>query len=334
MRALDEAGITVDDVEVHQPSLDDVFFALTGHATAEPTRRPTDRPDLEVATMTPRTRTPASALRPTHPTSERCGATSRDVAVLTGRNLVHIAREPLQLSDVTVQPILFTLLFVYVFGAGVVLPGGGSYTEFAIAGLLALNLTTSAMGTAVGLSTDLNSGVIDRFRTLPMWRPAVLVGRSLADLLTAVICTAFVAATGLVDRLAARRGHPLDRSPASAIFLLFSYALSWGCACLGIVSKGPESAQGVGLVILFPLAIVSNALVPTEHMPARPARPRQLEPGERGDRRATVLDITESSAAVHAWPMQHPSRVACCGRVLLAIFAPLATHLYRRRTTD
>ena len=94
-----------------------------------------------------------------------------DVSVLTGRNLVHIAREPLQLSDVTIQPVLFTLLFVYVFGSGVVLPGGGSYTDFAIAGLLALNLTTSAMGTAVGLSTDLNSGVIDRFRTLPMGEP-------------------------------------------------------------------------------------------------------------------------------------------------------------------
>src|ERR1700712_5546375 len=106
-----------------------------------------------------------------------------DGVALTRRNLVHIAREPLQLSDVTVQPVLFTLLFVYVFGSGVALPHGGSYKAFAVAGLLALNLTTSAMGTAVGLSTDLSSGVIDRFRTLPMWRPAVLVGRSLADLL-------------------------------------------------------------------------------------------------------------------------------------------------------
>src|SRR5579872_2444551 len=86
---------------------------------------------------------------------------ARDVAVLTKRNLVHIAREPLQLSDVTIQPVLFTLLFVYVFGAGIVLPDGGSYTDFAIAGLLALNLTTSSMGTAVGLSTDLSTGVVD-----------------------------------------------------------------------------------------------------------------------------------------------------------------------------
>ena len=139
----------------------------------------------------------------------------RDVAVLTGRNLVHIAREPLQLSDVTIQPVLFTLLFVYMFGSGVVLPGGGSYKEFAIAGLLALNLTTSSMGTAVGLSTDLNSGVIDRFRTLPMWRPAVLVGRSLADVLTAAICATFVAAPAC-DRLAAGGERRCRRSAASA----------------------------------------------------------------------------------------------------------------------
>src|SRR5580704_12468091 len=146
----------------------------------------------------------------------------RTVAVLTGRNLVHIAREPLQLSDVTVQPVLFTLLFVYVFGSGVVLPHGGSYTDFAIAGLVALNLTTSSMGTAVGLSNDLNGGVIDRFRTLPMWRPAVLVGRSIADLLTAAICTAIVALTGLAIGWRPQNGV-LSTIGGFAIFLLFSY---------------------------------------------------------------------------------------------------------------
>jgi len=113
--------------------------------------------------------------------------------VLTVRNLVHIRREPLQLSDVTVRPVLFTLLFTWVFGAGIVLPHNGSYSAFAIAGLLALNLTTSSMGTAVGLSNDLTSGAIDRFRTLPTWRPAVLTGHSLADLLTAPLCATIVA---------------------------------------------------------------------------------------------------------------------------------------------
>jgi ABC-2 type transport system permease protein len=259
----------------------------------------------------------------------------RDVLVLTGRNLLHIKREPLQLSDVTVQPVLFTLLFVYVFGSGVVLPGGGSYKQFAIAGLLAMNLTTSAMGTAVGLSTDLGSGVIDRFRTLSMWRPAVLVGRSLADLLTAAICAAFVAATGLLI------GWRPDAGAASVaagfgIFLLFSYGLSWGCACLGMLSKSPESAQGVGLVILFPLAIVSNALVPTEHMPALLQTLANWNPVSAvtaASRR--LLGNPNPSASIHAWPMQHALLASLLWSLaLVVVFAPLASRLYRGRTTD
>ncbi len=258
-----------------------------------------------------------------------------DVLVLTGRNLVHIAREPLQLSDVTVQPVLFTLLFVYVFGAGVVLPGGGSYTDFAIAGLLALNLTTSSMGTAVGLSSDLNSGVIDRFRTLPMWRPAVLVGRSLADLATAVVCAGIVAATGLV--IGWRPGGSFLATLAGfGIFLLFSYALSWGCACLGMVSKGPESAQGVGLVILFPLAIVSNALVPTQRMPTVLRVVADWNPVSAVSSAARQLwHNPNPSASIGAWPMQHPvtASLLWCA-LLIVVFAPLATILYRRRTAD
>jgi ABC-2 type transport system permease protein len=259
----------------------------------------------------------------------------RDVAALTGRNLLHIKREPLQLSDVTVQPVLFTLLFVYVFGSGVVLPGHGSYKDFAIAGLLAMNLTTSAMGTAVGLSTDLGSGVIDRFRTLPMWRPAVLVGRSLADLMTAVICAGFVALTGLAI------GWRPDADVASiaggfGIFLLFSYALSWGCACLGMVSKSPESAQGIGLVILFPLAIVSNALVPTEHMPALLQDLANWNPVSAVTTASRqLLGNPNPSEAIHVWPMQHPILASLLWSVaLIAVFAPLASSLYRRRTTD
>jgi ABC-2 type transport system permease protein len=259
----------------------------------------------------------------------------RDVVVLTGRNLVHIAREPLQLSDVTAQPVLFTLLFVYVFGSGVVLPGGGSYKDFAIAGLLAMNLTTSAMGTAVGLSSDLGSGVIDRFRTLPMWRPAVLVGRSLADLMTAVLCAAFVALTGLAI------GWRPDAGAASiaagfGVFLLFSYGLSWGCACLGMVSKSPESAQGIGLVILFPLAIVSNALVPTEHMPSLLQTIADWNPVSAVTSASRqLLGNPNPSASIRAWPMQHAVLASLLWSVaLVAIFAPLAVSLYRRRTTD
>ncbi len=258
----------------------------------------------------------------------------RAIRVLTQRNLVHIAREPMQLSDVTIQPVLFTLLFVYVFGAGVVLPGGGSYTDFAIAGLLALNLTTSAMGTAVGLSTDLNTGVIDRFRTLPMWRAAVLVGRSLADLSTAVLCTVIVAVTGLVIGWRPHASIP-SVIGGFALFLLFSYALSWACGCLGIVSKGPESAQGIGLVILFPLAIVSNGLVPTQRMPPVLRFIADWNPVSAVTSAARHLwGNPNPSATIHAWPMQHPVAASLLWSVaLLVIFAPLATVLYRRRTT-
>jgi len=191
------------------------------------------------------------------------------------------------------------------------------------------------MGTAVGLSTDLNSGVIDRFRTLPMWRPAVLVGRSIADLSTAFVCAAIVALTGLVVGWRPG-GSALSTIAGFALFLLFSYALSWGCACLGMVSKGPESAQGVGLVILFPLAIVSNALVPTQRMPPVLRTIADWNPVSAVASAARELwKNPNPSASIQTWPMQHPIAASLIwSAVLIAVFAPLATLLYRRRTAN
>jgi ABC transporter DrrB family efflux protein len=265
---------------------------------------------------------------------ERWRGAWRDVVVHTRRNLVHIAREPLQLSDVTVQPVLFTLLFIYIFGSGIPI-AGGSYKDFALAGLLMLNLTTSSMGTAVGLSTDLSTGVIDRFRTLPMWRAAVLVGRSISDVLAATLCVAIVAATGLAI------GWRPDASAASviggfAVGLFFSYALSWACACLGLVAKGPESAQSMGLIFLFPLAFVSNAMVPTAHMPSWLQIIADWNPVSAVTSALRHLfGNPNPSGTIAAWPMQHPVWAALgWSAVILAVCAPLATRLYRRHTTD
>jgi len=271
--------------------------------------------------------TPASRRTP--------AAIVRDCAVHTWRNFIHIAREPLRLSDVTVQPILFTLLFVYVFGAGVSLPDGGSYTQFAIAGLLGLNLTTSAIGTAVGLSTDLATGVIDRFRTLPQWPAAVLVGRSIADLMTAALCTAIVLLTGLVVGWRPD-GTVLQTAGAIGLVLLFAYAMSWVCACLGIISKDAESAQNLGLILLFPLSFVSNALVPTQHMPAALRAIADYNPVSAMTAAARQLFSNPNpSAAIGAWPMQHPVLASLIWSVgLIAVAAPVATVLYRRRTAD
>jgi ABC-2 type transport system permease protein len=275
----------------------------------------------------------STTIQPSHTTpGPRVRHPLADVAVLTGRNLTHIAREPLRLSDVLIQPVVFTLLFVYVLGSAVA--GAGSYTQFAIAGLLAMNLATSAVGTAIGLSTDLTVGVIDRFGTLPIWRPAILAGRTLSDLLGATLCTAAVAVTGL-----AMGWRPQGSIAAAiagfAIFLLFSYALCWGCTCLALLTSSPESAQGIGLVILFPLAFISNALVPTGHMPAIIRVVADWNPLSAVTTAGRQLWANPNpSATIRAWPMQHPVQAALVWSIaLLVIFAPLAARLYRRRTT-
>jgi len=268
------------------------------------------------------------------PTPGRLAGRWHDVVVLTRRNLVHIRREPSQLSDVTIQPVLFTMLFIYVFGSGIPIHGG-SYKEYALAGLLSLNLTTSAMGTGVGISADMTTGVIDRFRSLPIWRASVLIGRSLSDLLAATLCVTIVAVTGLAIGWRASASIP-SVIGGFAIALLFSYALTWACACIGLLSKSPESAQGIGLIFLFPIAFVSNALVPTQGMPGWLQAISDWNPVSALTSACRHLfGNPNPSGAIHAWPMQHPV-VASIGWsvLLLAVFAPLATHLFRRRTTE
>jgi ABC transporter DrrB family efflux protein len=254
---------------------------------------------------------------------------------MTRRNLVHISREPMQLSDVTIQPVLFTVLFIYIFGGGIPIPGGASYKDFVLAGLLSLNLTTSSMGTAVGLSTDLHEGVIDRFRTLPMWRSAVLVGRSLADLMTAALCAVIVAVTGLAVGWRTHAGA-LSVLAGFLVVLFFAYSLSWVSACVGINSQSPESAASFGFVVLFPLSFVSNAMVPTQHMPGWLQDIANWNPVSAVTAAARHLwGNANPSASIHAWPMQHPvaAAVLWSGAILL-VAAPLAAHFFRLRTTD
>ena len=256
--------------------------------------------------------------------------------MLTRRNLVHIRREPLQLSDVTVQPVLFTLLFIYVFGSGIPI-AGGSYKDFALAGLLLLNLTTSAMGTAVGLEHRPHHR---RHRPVPH-AAHVAVGRPRRSLDRRRPGRRRSASPSWPSPAWPSAGGPTPASAVGAsagfaVALLFSYALSWGCACLGIVSKGPESAQSMGLIILFPLAIVSNAMVPTQGMPGWLQTIADWNPVSAVTAACRHLfGNPNPSGSIHAWPMQHPvlGRPRLVGRCILAVFAPLAASLYRRRTT-
>lgn len=273
--------------------------------------------------------------------SERPRSSGRAVGALSAtwamirRNLIHISRAPMQLSDVTLQPLIFTLLFVYVFGSAIPIPGGGTYKDYVLAGILALNLVSSTMGTAVGLSTDLNEGVMDRFRTLPMWRSAILVGRSLADLLTAVLCALIVALTGLAVGWRPAAGA-LSVIGGFALMLFFAYAVSWVSACMGLNSKDPETAASFGLIMLLPLTFLSNAIVPTTHMPSWLQTITTWNPVSAvvaGTR--TLWGNPNPSAAIHAWPMQHPIATALIWSVvILAVAVPAASHFFKRRTTD
>ena len=266
---------------------------------------------------------------------ERLLAWAGDVWVMTRRNLIHIRREPMQLSDVTIQPVLFTLLFIYVFGSAMVLAGGGSYKAFALAGLLVMNLTTSSVGTAIGLSTDLATGVINRLRTLPMSPTSILVGRTISDLLAAALCSTIVAATGLAVGWRPTTGLA-EVLAGFGVALLFSFALSWMNACLGMAVSGAESAQGIVFIVIFPLAFVSNVFVPTQGMPSWLATIANWNPVSAVASACRVLfGNPNPSGTIQAWPMQHPVAAAVIWSLaLLAVAVPLAGRLYVRRTRD
>lgn len=268
-------------------------------------------------------------------TASRLTGPLSDIWAMTRRNLVHISREPMQLSDVTLQPVLFTILFVYIFGGAIPIPGGGSGVDFLLAGILALNMVTSTMGTGVGLSTDLHEGMIDRFRALPMWRSAVLVGRSMADLLTSFLCALIVALTGLA--VGWRPGaNYISIVGGFMLMIFFAYSISWVTACAGLNSKSPESAASFGFIVLFPLTFVSNSLVPTQHMPGWLQAIAIWNPVSAVVAGTRVLwGNPNPSGAVHAWPMQHPVEAALIWSVvILAVAAPLAAHFFKKQTTE
>lgn len=273
-------------------------------------------------------------------TSDRADAVDRlltwcrDVQVLTRRNLWHLRREPAQLSDATVQPLLFTVLFVYIFGAAMHV-AGGTYKDFAIGGLVTMNLTTASMGSAVGLSSDLSTGVIDRFRTLPMARSSILAGRTVSDLLSAVLCATIVVLTGAL--IGWRPGNGIPGVVAGlGVAVLFAYALTWFTAIIGLTSTDPESAQAVGLIILFPMAFVSSCFVPTQGMPPWLRTIADWNPVSAVAASCRELFGNPNPAALaHNFPSQHPVFTSIAWSVgIIVVCAPIATHLLRKRTTD
>jgi ABC-2 type transport system permease protein len=252
-----------------------------------------------------------------------------DVWVLTKRSIARIRREPETLSDVTIQPVLFVLMFAYVFGGAIGGIGGGGYHAYLIGGMLGMSLAQTAPGTAVAIVSDMETGLIDRFRSLPMSRAAVLTARTIADLLTQVIGAGLVALVGLAIgwRINGTAGQAIE---AFALALLFGYAFTWVGVCLGMVLRSPEAAQQTGFIIFLPLTFISSAFVPTQGMPG------WLQPVAEWNPMSSLAAACRQlfgnpnpAAAVHVWPAQHPElAVLCWSAGMLMVFAPLAVRLY------
>ena len=188
-----------------------------------------------------------------------------DTWVLAKRSFLRIPRAPDLLLSFTVQPIMFVLLFAYVFGGAIETPGY-SYIDFLMPGIIVQTMAFGGFITALGLSEDLKKGLIDRFRSLPMSRAAVLAGRTLSDVVTNTLSVTVLLSTGVVAGFSFHAGV-LDVLAGIGVLLLFGYAFSWVFAFIGLTSSSPEAAQSLGFIIIFPLTFVSSAFVPVESMP-------------------------------------------------------------------
>jgi ABC transporter DrrB family efflux protein len=249
------------------------------------------------------------------------GATLSDTLVLAKRNLLRIPRQPDLLLAFTIQPVMFVLLFVYVFGGAIRTPGY-DYVDFLMPGIITQSISFGGFVTAVGLSEDLRKGLIDRFRSLPMSRAAVLAGRTLADVATNALSLVLLVAVGMIAGFDFKTG-PLDVAGGFVLMLLFGYAFSWFFAWIGLLVSSPEAANSVGFIVIFPLTFASSAFVPTASMP------------EALQTFADVNPFTIVTNAMRALWVDAPAGNAIWGAFawtlgLIALFAPLAVARYRR----
>jgi ABC transporter DrrB family efflux protein len=254
----------------------------------------------------------------------RLGWTLRDGYVVAGRNMRHFFRQPQLLLFSTVQPIMFVLLFSYVFGGAIggSLPAGVSYIDFLLPGILIQSTAFRATQTAIGLSEDMKRGVIDRFRSMPMARSAVLAGRTLADLVRTIFVIAIMLAVGYA--IGFRFGQGIPEAIASVLVVAaFGFALSWIFAYVGLIAKGPEAAQSAGFVAIFPLVFASSIFVPVDTMPSWLQTIADISPVTAAADAARALalggDVWDPLWQVVAWVTG-----------ILLVFIPLCVRKYRR----
>ncbi len=277
------------------------------------------------------TETPDRANRAYHAT---LGSWLNDGWITTRRNLIKIKRVPDILVFTTLQPIMFVLLFTYVY-AGVIHIPGSSYTEFIMAGIFAQTVVFGSTYSGSAMANDLKDGIIDRFRTLPMSPSSVLVGRTNGDLLINTISMAVMMITGFIVGWRIQ-SSPLEALAAIALLLLFAYALSWVMAFIGMSVRSPEVINNVSFLILFPLTFLSNAFVPSNTLPTPLRIFAEYNPVSALVQAARELfgNVPAGTPVSTVWTQQNPIQTVLIGiAVMLVVFVPLSIRKYRQIST-
>ena len=244
-----------------------------------------------------------------------------DGLAVTWRNLISYTRIPQAMFFSSIQPIMFVLLFTYVFGGAIQTPGF-RYIDYLMAGIFVQTLAFGAVGTAVGLADDMSTGLIERFRSLPMARSAVLVGRTTADLIRNVWIILLMTGVGYAVGFRVHAGF-LGYLGAVGILLLFGYVVAWGFATIGLMASSGETAQLMVFPVLMPLTFASGAFTPVGSMPD------WLQVFARNQPVTAVVDATR--ALLNGGPTTEPvMRAVLWSLALLLVFAPLAVRRYRR----
>jgi ABC-2 type transport system permease protein len=254
-----------------------------------------------------------------------------DGAVIAKRNLIKIKRVPDLLVFTTLSPIMFVLLFAYVFGSAIKVPGG-NYREFLIAGIFAQTVIFGAVTTGAGLAEDIQKGLIDRFRSLPMARSALLVGRTVSDVLINIITLVVMSVTGLIVGWRIRTSV-LEALGGFVLLLLFAYAFSWVMACIGLLVPSPEVVNNASFVAIFPLTFIANTFVPSEGLPPVLKAIADWNPVSSLTQATRQLfgNTSPGVAVPDSWSLQHPTLYTLLWvLIILVVFVPLAVRLYRR----
>ncbi|MGY4101151.1 ABC transporter permease [Nocardia sp. R16R-3T] len=254
----------------------------------------------------------------------------RDSAIVAYRNLLTILRVPTFLVTATIQPLMFVFLFAYIFGASL---GGGQYREFLLAGIFTQTVAFNAAFTTVGLAGDLEKGIIDRMRTLPMSRLAVLMGRTLSDLVVNILSVAVMVVCGYIVGWRINGGIA-DAVLAFAIILLFAFAMSWVGAITGLFSPTVEVAQSAGLIWLFPLTFISSAFISAESLPGPLRTVAEWNPitaVSAAGRKLFDNSAPPTFGTPTGWPADHCIEYAVtCSLAILVVVVPLALLRYRK----